>query len=84
VSHRENEPKRQIVGLVGIGLDGKDGHHRITRSDQFLLVGGSEATHEHMQDTAVRFEESLRKSGKCLQDTPAEKVVEMLHKALGS
>ena len=27
--------------MLGIGLDNKDGHKRITKGDNFMLVGGS-------------------------------------------
>jgi hypothetical protein len=73
---------RRIVGFLGVGLDHKDGHRRITRSENFLLVGGSEETHEHMQDTAIRFEAALERSGKPLGDTPVEEVLDLLRESL--
>ncbi len=30
--------------LLGVGLDNRDGHQRITRGDNFCLVGGSEVS----------------------------------------
>src|SRR4051794_35199273 len=39
------------AALLGLGLDG-DGQVRITRGENFLLLGGSQTTHEEMQDTA--------------------------------
>ena len=76
------EPKneRQVVGFFGVGLDG-DGEHRITRTEHFLLVGGSENTHEHMQDAAVKFNEALNRRGQPLQQLPVKEVVELLRKA---
>jgi hypothetical protein len=74
----------ELVGLLGIGLDSKDEHHRITRGEQFLLVGGSEETHERMQDTASRFQEALQKRGKRLQDTSAEEAADLLRQAMES
>jgi hypothetical protein len=79
----DNEPKeneRQVVGFLGVGLDG-DGEHRITRTEHFLLVGGSENTHEHMQDAAVKFNEALNRRGQPLQQLPVKEVVELLRKA---
>ena len=38
------QARREVVGLLGIGLDGDD-HQRITSVEHFFLVGGSEATH---------------------------------------
>jgi len=53
--------------LLGVGLD-SDGHKRVTRGEEFLLVGGSEETHEVMQEHAIRLSEELEKSGKRLAD----------------
>jgi hypothetical protein len=64
-----------------VGLDNGDGHHRITRSENVVLVGGSAETHERMQDTAIRFEESLKRRGKRLQDATVEETAELLRQA---
>lgn len=53
--------------LLGIGLDGDD-HKRVTRSRDFLLFGGSEQTHEVMQEHAIKIGEELRRRGKTLSD----------------
>ena len=74
--------KPEIVGLLGIGLDHQDGHKRITQGEEFLLVGGSEETHEHMQDVAIRFEESLKERGKRLRDAAPREVIDLLNKAM--
>jgi hypothetical protein len=71
---------REVIGLLGIGLDNQDGHKRITQSEEFLLVGGSEDTHERMQDVAIRFSEGLKERGKRLRDASPAEVVELLHK----
>jgi hypothetical protein len=70
----------QVVGFFGIGLD-DDGHRRVTKADHFLLVGGSAETHERMQETVVRFEEALDKSGKRLGDVSPEEAVDLLRGA---
>ncbi|HEV3235463.1 MAG TPA: hypothetical protein VGZ25_00645 [Gemmataceae bacterium] len=67
----------QVAGFIGIGLDNKDGHKRISQSEHFLLVGGSAETHERMQDTAIRFGEALRRRGKRLQDTSIKESMEL-------
>lgn len=79
--HREST-KPEVLGLLGVGLDNTDGHKRITRSEEFLLLGGSEETHESMQDIAIRFADSLKKKGKRLPETPVEEVIDLLHKAV--
>jgi hypothetical protein len=73
---------KQVLGFVGVGLDNQDEHKRVTHSEHFLLVGGSEETHERMQDTAVRFTEELNRRGKTPEDTSADEAVDLLHKAI--
>ncbi|MFO0964478.1 MAG: hypothetical protein U0793_02665 [Gemmataceae bacterium] len=78
---RKAKKKQEVVGLLGVGLDNNDGEHRITRSEEMLLVGGSQETHEKMQDVAIHFSESLKGRGKRLQDASVEEVVDLLRKA---
>lgn len=54
--------------LLGIGLDNKDGHVRITDGEDFHLVGGSEETHHKMQDKMMEVSEDLAKRGKKIKD----------------
>lgn len=84
MARKKGEKRKEVLGLLGVGLDNDDGHQRITRSEEFLLVGGSEQTHEHMQDIAIRFEESLKRLGKRLRETEPDLVIELLNKARGS
>ncbi len=81
MSSSQDEKERRVVGFLGLGLDNKDGHQRLTQSEHFLLLGGSEETHEHMQNTAIKFSESLRKKGKELCTLPLEEVIEIFHEA---
>jgi len=75
------EDRVRVRALVGIGLDGNDGHQRVTRSDEFLIVGGSEETHERMQETAIRFAEALERRGTSLADADVAEVIELLCEA---
>jgi hypothetical protein len=84
VANNDERDEPQVLGFLGIGLDNKDQHKRLTQSESFLLVGGSEKTHERMQDAAVRFEESLRKQGKRLEETGVEEAAELLRQAMES
>jgi len=65
-----------------MGLDCKDGHVRITKGENFHLVGGSEETHEMMQEKAVKFNEQLDKRSKSLDDIN-EKEFREISKAVG-
>jgi hypothetical protein len=80
LSQQENTDRR-VVGFLGIGLDNKDGHKRLTRSEHFVLLGGSPETHERMQETAVRFSAELKRRGKQLDETPVHEVIEIFHEA---
>ena len=52
--------------LLGLGLDSDDGHVRLTRGKNFHLLGGSQDTHEKMQESCIRFNEKLDARGKDL------------------
>lgn len=63
----------QHGGLLGLGLDGSDGHKRITRGEDFFLFGGSQQTHERMRDIVLRMRERLRRKGKTFAEiSPSE------------
>ena len=65
--------------LLGMGLDGKDGHVRITRGDNFHLVGGSEDTHGVMQEKAVKFNEKLKERGRRLEEISRDEFRDIAH-----
>lgn len=81
MTKKRNGEEPQVVGFFGLGLDNADGHQRITHSDHFLILGGSEETHEQMQDTAIRFAEALRRRGKALDDTTVEEALDLLRES---
>ena len=54
--------------LTGLGFDHKDGHVRLTKGENFRLLGGSTETHEIMQEKAIKFNEQLGKRHKTLDD----------------
>jgi len=60
--------KQSKAVLLGVGLDNDDGHVRVTRGGNFQLVGGSEDTHESMQEKCLKFNEKLKGRGKQLED----------------
>jgi hypothetical protein len=72
----------RVAGVVGLGLDGEDGHQRITRTEEMLLLGGSAETHEKMQETAIRFGEGLEKRGKTLPETTVREAIDLLREAI--
>lgn len=66
--------------LLGVGLDASDGHRRVTRAEEFSVVGGSEETHEKMNETLIKTFEDLRGKGKALVDVEKEELAELLVK----
>ena len=72
----------QVLGFIDVGLDGQDGHRRVTSNENFLLVGGSAETHEKMQDASIYFNEQLEQRGKRLQETEPQEAIDLLREAL--
>jgi len=61
------KPNRK-THLLGLGLDDAEGHVRITRGRNFHLLGGSQDTHEAMQEKCIKLNEKLDARGKDLDD----------------
>jgi len=59
---------QKSAALLGVGFDNEDGHTRLTRGKNFLLLGGSQETHAVLQETAVKINEQLDRRGKRLED----------------
>ncbi|MCX6353605.1 MAG: hypothetical protein NTZ78_01730 [Candidatus Aureabacteria bacterium] len=66
--------------LLGLGFDCKDGIWRVTRGRNFRLFGGSEETHEEMQEKAIKMNEQLDKRKKTLDDLSMEEFMEIAEK----
>ena len=58
--------KKQNKWLFGVGFDHQDGHKRVTKGSNFLLLGGSKETHEEMQEKAIKLNEALKRKKKNL------------------
>ena len=64
--------------MLGLGLD-SDGHKRLTTGPNFLLVGGSEETHEVMTEKVIKINEKLNSKGKQLEDVSREELDDIAH-----
>jgi len=64
--------------MLGLGLD-SDGHKRMTTGPNFLLVGGSEDTHQVMTEKAIKINEKLAAAGKRLESVSHEEFDEIAH-----
>jgi len=65
---RAGNEQPKPAALLGLAFDHQDGHTRLTRGENFVLLGGSQQTHAVMQETAVKINEHLDKRGKRLED----------------
>lgn len=74
---RTNRRKNHLVGL---GLDNKDEHKRITRAEDFSIVGGSEETHERLTETAMKTVEDLSRKGKSIHNAEEQEIKELILK----
>jgi hypothetical protein len=63
---------------LGVGLD-SDGHKRVTKGDNFALVGGSKDTHEQMTEKAIKINEKLKARGKQLHEVSRQEFDDIAH-----
>ncbi len=71
--------ERSKARLLGLGLD-KDSDSeqvRVTRAENYLLLGGSRDTHESMQEKCVKFNEKLGERGKNLEDLEKQEFLDI-------
>jgi len=65
--------------LLGLGLDNKDNHKRVTRGENFLLLDGSQETHERMTEKAIKFNEKLKQRGMVLEQVTKDEFLDIAH-----
>jgi hypothetical protein len=80
---RKSKPEtKETVGLIGVGFDHDDGHQRITKAEEFFLLGGSQETHERMQDVAIHVTEALQQKGKRIEDAELQEMIDLISDAM--
>lgn len=67
--------------LVGLGLDAKDGHKRLTKGENFVVCGGSEETHDKLVETSVKVNEKLDAKGKRLAELSKNEFIDIVSEA---
>lgn len=77
VKPAKKQTKRRQAAMLGLGLDGDDGHTRITKGENFVLYGGSQETHECMQETAIKVNEKLDQRGMKLENCPPRELAKI-------
>ena len=71
-----SEPKKKAV-ILGLGLDDPEGQTRITRGKNFRLYGGSQETHDSMQEKCIKFNEKLDSRGKELEQLEKDEFLDI-------
>lgn len=66
--------------LLGMGLDQDDDLKRVTRAEDFTLLGGSEETHDRMTKQAKMFCDALAKKGKKMGDLTKKEYYDIVKK----
>ena len=56
----------------------------MTRGRNFALVGGSQETHEIMQETVCKVNENLERRGKVFEETTRREFLDVLHEVVES
>ena len=72
------KPNNPVVHIIGVGLDAKDGHKRITQAERFSIIGGSEETHDKMSETVIKTFETLSRRGKNIDEVDKSELVEII------
>jgi hypothetical protein len=76
-----DKAESKMSHLFGFATKG-DGHKRITKGDNYTLVGGTEHTHEIMQETAEKINEHLKKKSKTLSELTKHELRDIAEKVL--
>lgn len=66
------------MGLLGVGFDTSDGQIRITTAEQYQVMMGSGETHEALQKICNRINETVKASGRPLEDYTPEEFMELV------
>lgn len=69
--------QEQRSRILGLGLDGADGHTRVTRGENFHLLGGAAETHQRMQEQCIKFNEKLSRRGKTLESAEPQELTDI-------
>lgn len=64
----QDKPLKGNSILCGLAFDNDDNHKRITKGENFYILGGSAKTHENLVGKILKFNEIIGKYGKKLDD----------------
>ena len=68
----------RVVGLLGVGFDQNDGQIRITQSDSYEVMMGSNESHVALQTICQTIENHIKSSGHTMSDYSPEEFMELV------
>jgi len=72
------EKRKKIIRLLGVGFDTEDDHIRITNSENYDVIMGSEESHEYIQQLILKIEEELNNRGLSLDNLTPDEFTQIL------
>ncbi len=64
--------------LVGVRVDGGDGHSRLSRGADFVAMGGTKEGHEHLRDAVAGISDEVKRRGRDLGEVRREELREIV------
>lgn len=74
--------QKKIIRLLGVGFDAEDGHIRITNSEQYDVLMGSDESHDFIRKLIRKIEDELEAQQLTLDDFTPEEFGEFVKKIL--
>jgi hypothetical protein len=78
MANASNKRRRRKAVMLGLGLD-SDGHKRLTTGPNFMLMGGSQETHEVMTEKVTKINEKIAARGKQLEEVGQQEFDDIAH-----
>lgn len=73
---------RPLDKLYGIAPPSKDGHTRLTRAEDFEVIGGSQEVHEKLREITTKVDEGIKKTGRRIKEVSAQELGERIQEAV--
>ena len=68
----------RVVGLLGVGFDHNDEQIRITRSQNYQILMGSNSSHQALQKICSKIDQTIQSSNRALSDYTPEEFMELM------
>jgi len=75
------QKKERISKIVGVGVDGRDGHIRFTTGEGYELLNGSEESHDLMQQWCEAINRQLSTMDKDITQLSVEEFLAVAREA---